>query len=187
MPSPPEDPLVVRHADEPPTDPPEPRRARWSRFARDLGGSLVLVAGLWLAIGWARAPDLPSVAPAFSLSDLDGRTVSLADLRGKTVVLNFWATWCGPCRMEAPTLTAFAKSHPDVPVLGIAVDGTAAALKQAAQSLGIEYPVLIADKATLAAYKVGTLPTTVIVAGDGTIRSAHTGLMLGPHLRWLAR
>jgi thiol-disulfide isomerase/thioredoxin len=140
-----------------------------------------------VGFGWVRAPSLPTEAPAFTLADLHGQRVSLADFRGHTVVLNFWATWCGPCRMEIPTLSAFAAAHPDIPILGIAVDGTAAQLEKAAASFGITYPVLVADKATLSAYGIGTLPTSVIVGPDGKVRSAHTGLMLRPHLWWLTR
>ena len=59
---------------------------------------------------------------AGKLRRLDGEQVSLFSLRGRTVVLNFWATWCGPCRVEAPSLAAFADNNPDIAVLGIAAD-----------------------------------------------------------------
>ena len=92
--------------------------SRWLRWLRDLGLGLALVVVVMVGMGWARAPDLPSEAPSFTLLDVDGNAVSLSDFAGKTVVLNFWATWCGPCRMEAPAFAGFARAHPEVPVLG---------------------------------------------------------------------
>lgn len=155
------------------------------KLLRDLVIGAVLLAVALPVVGWLRAPDLPEVAPSFALQDLNGKTVRLEDYRGKVVVVNFWATWCGPCRAEIPTFSAFAERNPDIPVLGIAVDGTPAQLRAAQKKMGITYPILIGDKATTAAYGASTLPTTIIVDEEGKISSAHTGLMLPPHL-WLA-
>ncbi len=163
------------------------------RLLRGLGEIVVLLLLGMVAlvvVGRLRAPSLPDQAPDFVLRDLDGQQVRLSDLRGQTVVLNFWATWCGPCRLEIPAFSAYADAHPDVAVLGVAVDGTRAELKGAARKLDIRYPVLIADADTKAAYGVHTLPTTVVVDADGQVSSAHSGLMLGPQLSlsvWLAR
>ena len=99
-------------------------------------------------------------------------------------LLNFWATWCGPCRAEVPGLASFAAAHPDIPMLGIAVDGDAAKLRATGQDLGITYPILLADGPTKKAYDISTLPTTVVVNAEGQVRAAHAGLMLPPHL-WL--
>ncbi len=161
-----------------------PLGARILRYLRDWGVALLLAAGLYALVGWLRTPELPELAPDFTLSTLDGRTVHLEDLRGQTVVLNFWATWCGPCRSEIPTFSAFAEEHPEIPVLGIATDGDPESLSAAAEALGIRYPVLRADAATTEAYRVSTIPTTVIVAPDGAIRSVHVGVMFRPQLWW---
>ncbi len=177
----------MRAPDEAPSEPPAPLARRAGRLARELGITVLALVVLWVGLGWFRAPELPRAAPDFALVDLDGGRHTLAELRGQTVVLNFWATWCGPCRMEVPGLSAFARAHPDIPVLGIAVDGEPEALRKAAKELGIDYLVLRADAATREAYGVSTLPTTVIVGPDGTVRSAHAGLMLQPHLWWLTR
>lgn len=184
---PPDDELLVRSPDEPRSEPTVPLTRRAGRLARELAITLVALVVLWVGIGWVRAPALPRAAPDFDLADLDGGRHTLAELRGQTVVLNFWATWCGPCRMEVPGLAAFARSHPDIPVLGIAVDGEPEALRKAAAELGMDYLVLRADDATREAYGVSTLPTTVIVGPDGMVKSAHAGLMLQPHLWWLTR
>lgn len=175
--------LVVR--DE--TEAPPPPRSRWG-WLRDLA---VLVGGavlVWVGIGWWRAPKLPEVAPDFSLPTLSGSHVSLASERGHPVVLNFFATWCGPCELELPTITDFAANNPDVPVYYLAVDGSAEALK--AYALAHQMPlsnVVRLDNPTRDAYKPDTLPTTVVVKADGRIGGAHAGIILRPQLWWMTR
>jgi len=168
-------------------DEPRSRLQRVGRTAIEWSVTLALIALAWVGIGILRAPDLPDQAPGFTLPDLDGQQVSLADFSGQTVVLNFWATWCGPCRFEIPAFSEFADENPDIPVLGIAVDGTTPELRRASKELGITYPVLIADASTKASYGVETLPTTVVVGEDGAVRYAHAGLMLQPQLIWATR
>jgi len=119
----------------------------------------------------------------WSLQDVDGRSVSLSDFRGQTVVLNFWATWCGPCRAEIPAFSAFSKANPDIPVLGISVDDASPkVIKRAAKSLGITYPVLIATPQLKKQYNVSSLPMTVIVDVTGQVKDVHIGMMLKSQL-----
>ena len=122
------------------------------------------------------------MAPDFELAVLDGERVRLSQLRGQAVVLNFWAAWCGPCRAEVPQLTRFADQNPDVAVFGIATDGQPAELRAAVKKLGMGYPVLIADRSTVEAYRVTTLPTTVFVDAEGSVSGAHTGMLTLPQL-----
>jgi thiol-disulfide isomerase/thioredoxin len=162
----------------------------WRRallVARDWGLSLLVVALLFHLLGTWRAPDLPEEAPGFVLRDLDGEEVALDSFRGKPVVLNFWATWCGPCRTEIPSFVEFAQENPDVVVLGVAVDGSPSELRAASERLGIDYPVLIATDEIKAEYGVETLPTTVIIDPEGEVHSAHSGMMFGPQLEWATR
>lgn len=148
-----------------------------ARMIRDWGiallvGFLVFVGADWLA----NRPPPAGEAPAFTLADLDGATVSLADYRGKTVVLNFWATWCAPCRAEIPELTAYAQENPEVPVLGVVVPSNEGArLKEIVQRFGPGYPVLVADDAVERAYRLSVFPTTVVVRPDGSVAVRHEG------------
>ena len=166
-------------------EPPESLARRIARPVRDWGTSLLLAALLVHLVGQLRAPSLPSQAPDFSLPLLDGGTVRLSELRGQSVVLNFWAPWCGPCRIEVPQFNRFADHHPDVAVLGLATDGTTASLRSARKKLEIAYPVVIADPATVTEYGVTTLPTTVFVDASGQVTSAHTGMLTLPQLALL--
>ena len=148
---------------------------------------LVLAGAVFHFVGQWRAPDLPDKAPDFVLNDLEGRPIQLSSLQGRPVILNFWATWCGPCKLEIPSFSSFADSNPGVTVLGIAVDGAAQTLKVAARELGITYPVLMGRRSVQELYGVSTLPTTVVIDPEGKIHSAHTGMMFGPQLSWAVR
>ena len=166
----------------------EAPRSLWSRYgmgALKAAGAVLLAVLAMQVVGWMRAPALPDEAPDFTLKDLDGQLVTLSELRGTPVVVNFWATWCGPCRIEAPSFTRFAHAHPDFHVLGVAADGPAPKLRHAAKQLGIEYRVLQGDRATLDAYGVDTFPTTVVVDAEGRVHATHTGMLLDPQIWWL--
>jgi len=159
----------------------------WS-FIKDWGIALLLTVFGFFLLSYFQTPRLPEQAPEWSLNDVDGRSVSLSDFRGQTVVLNFWATWCGPCRTEIPAFSAFSKANPDIPVLGISVDDASPkAIKRAAKSLGITYPVLVADANIQRDYKVGSIPMTVIVDPEGKITDVHVGMMLETQLNWAAK
>jgi len=157
-----------------------------------LFGAKLAVFGVVLLVfmqvlGSMRAPDLPEQAPEFALADRDGNVVHLSDFRGELVVLNFWASWCVPCRIEIPSFSRFARANPDVAVIGISGDGDVQSIGAAADDLGIDYRVLVGDRSTLEAYGISTFPTTVIVSPEGRVLSAYTGIMLDPHLAWATR
>jgi peroxiredoxin len=109
----------------------------------------------------------------FKLKDLRGSSVKLADFTGKVVVLNFWATWCAPCKTEIPDFVELQARHGEagLQMLGIAADGTVKQLEPFVESLKINYPVLQGrgQNALLDAYAVSTLPVTVLIRRDGTI------------------
>ena len=155
-----------------------------ARTAIDWFLALALTAaGFWM-LSWWRTPSLPDAAPDWTLMSIEGDTVSLSDYEGQTVVLNFWATWCGPCKSEIPEFRQFVNDHPDIPVFGIAVDGSASKLRQFAKQNRMNYPVLKGDMAIQQDYNVSSLPMTVIVGPDGQIDDVHIGMMLSSQLEW---
>jgi peroxiredoxin len=128
-------------------------------------------------------------APAFTLLDLEGRQVSLGAYRHKKVLLHFWATWCGVCRMELPSVRSFHRSlNEDEVLLTIVEDADDVdALRAFAREHALTYPILLGTRETLRAYRVSSFPTNYFVNGDGTVRTTTVGLStrLGMSLRML--
>ena len=112
-------------------------------------------------------------APPFSVRDLDGRTVRLQDLRGKPVVLDFWATWCAPCRASMPDLDALQEKYAEqgLVVLGLSLDedGTAP-VKRFVEKLGIRFRIALANEKMLAQYgPIRSAPTTLFINRRGIV------------------
>src|ERR1700688_2272990 len=116
---------------------------------------------------------LSSPAPDFSLESLDGKTTRLSDFRGKAVLLNFWATWCGPCKIEMPWFVDFQKQYGSQ---GLQLDTVAIGLDSKedigkfAKDMGVNYPILIGKESVGDQYcVVPALPNPFIIARDGKI------------------
>ena len=113
-------------------------------------------------------------APNFQLRDLEGRTVSLAQFRGKVVLLNFWATWCGPCRIEMPAMEQLYRSYPrkDFEILAVSTDAQGAAVTRPfQQEMGFTFPILHdAEYRVGLMYGARTLPMTFMVDRNGVVR-----------------
>ena len=152
---------------------------------------LCFAAGAFLAVACgasARSPQEgnvirfvrnPDAAPAFNLDGLDGKALSLADSRGKVVLLNFWATWCGPCRAEIPDLIALQRKYKDqLQIIGLTVDDDdASMIKEVVTETRINYPVAMSSSEVRIQYGgIAALPTSFVLDAQGRIVQKHEGL-----------
>jgi thiol-disulfide isomerase/thioredoxin len=173
----------VRFDDEPVL----PREPRGRRLLRLTGEVLAVVGAaflLFVVVGWWRAPALPAETPRLVATNLEGATVSLVELRGRPVLVNFWATWCGPCRLELPMLKRFAASHPEIPVLYASADGDETALRAFAAEHDLPAADVLLAREASGAWGVSTLPTTVMLDAAGDVRAIHTGIVTPVQLWW---
>lgn len=152
----------------------------------------IVLGGIWIlasrvpgsetntASGWETAPRQGFLAPDFNLATLDGSSVRLSDLRGRPVLINFWASWCGPCRQEMPHLQAAFEAHADegLVVLGVDQLESPPTVASFVKEFGLTFLIpLDSDGKVSAAYQARGLPTSFFVDADGVIRDVFTGPM----------
>jgi len=116
-------------------------------------------------------------APNFHLLDLDGKMVSLQDYAGKIRIIDFWATWCPPCRAEIPHFNSLTQKFPDVAIIGISLDqGGIQTVKNFAKEFNIQYPILMGNIETAQKFgNIQSIPTTFIVDQKGVIIKKYVG------------
>jgi len=140
---------------------------------RILAAALALFAGMAAAaVGTDRS------APDFTLRTLDGPNVRLQEQRGRVVMINFWATWCGPCRQEMPHLNRLYDKYraAGFTLLGVNIDEDARNAAGLSAKLGLRFPVLLdTDKKVSRLYDLGTMPSSVLIDRDGRVRFVHLG------------
>ncbi|HEY1393781.1 MAG TPA: TlpA disulfide reductase family protein [Methylibium sp.] len=139
-----------------------------------------VLAGLAFANAGAAVPS--GVAPDFTLRTLGGQNLRLQEQRGQVVLVNFWATWCGPCRQEMPHLNSLYEKYrtSGFVLLGVNVDDDARNAVGVASKLGLKFPVLFdTDKKVSKLYELVTMPSTVLIDRDGRVRYVHRGYLDG--------
>lgn len=144
---------------------------------------IVVVVGLFFVVRQHGLPAAASaqpgaLAPDFSLADLSGRQVHLSSYRGKVILLDFWATWCVPCREETPQLVDLQNKYGSqgLQIVGVSMDDGPEPVRDFYQHFKMNYPVIMGDAKTGELYGgVLGLPIAFIISPDGRIRSKHIG------------
>lgn len=128
----------------------------------------------------AQALQIGTKAPDFELVDLDGNTVRLSDYKGQGVFLNFWGTWCPPCKKEMPAMNRQYQEYKDkgVHVLSVNIAQSEFEVENFASNYGLNFPIVIdKSKSVMQAYSVKPLPTTVLINPEGKVTKVITGEM----------
>lgn len=124
-------------------------------------------------------------APDFSLNSIDGKTIKLSDIKGKKIILNFWATWCPPCRAEIPDFVKFYNENKDkVEIIGIAVSSRKEDVEAMVKKFNISYPVCLSDEKIENLYGgIQAVPTTFLIDEKGYIKFKKIGRMTEKELK----
>ncbi|MBA2704725.1 MAG: TlpA family protein disulfide reductase [Blastocatellia bacterium] len=160
------------------------KRPKWD-FVKDVAGVLVVIGALFLAFAPESVWQSGSVTPAgerkaggsFTMTNLDGNLWKLDQQRGKVVLVNYWATWCPPCRVETPGLVRLANEYQSrgVEIVGVSLDEDAGAIRPFIDDYKIPYPILLpADKSNLS-LMIEALPTTLLYDRQGRLAKRYTG------------
>lgn len=160
------------------------------RIRQTLTRAVMLSAMLaaMLTTGGASAIAIKENAPDFTLKTLEGSNLRLEEYRGQVVLLNFWASWCGPCRQEMPILDRLHQRYEDTgfAVLGVNVEGKAKPAQEIVDKTNVTFPVLIDQaQATSKLYNLQAMPSTVVIDRDGVIRYIHRGYKPGDEAKYV--
>lgn len=142
----------------------------------------VLTALLAAPASQAAMPKIGTAAPDFALKSSSGKNLKLSEHRGEVVMVNFWATWCGPCRQELPLLNRLHEQYRKAgfTLLGVNIDDRPDVAQTMAKKLGITFPVLFdTEKRVSRLYDVNAMPSTVLIDRDGKVRYIHLGYRAG--------
>jgi peroxiredoxin len=144
--------------------------------------ALALAAALWASTPVLAAVTPQAAAPDFTLKSAEGRNLRLQEQRGQVVLVNFWASWCGPCKQEMPHLNRLYDKYraSGFTLLAVNIDDDARHGAATAAKWGLKFPVLLdADKTVTKLYDLGAMPSTVLIDRDGRVRYLHRGYREG--------
>ena len=143
---------------------------------------VIVFAAMMTAFSPASVLGQEQVAPQFTLKDLNGRTVRLSDYQGKVVLINFWATWCPPCRAEMPDLVRLQREHgkEGLQIIGVTYPPEKKErVRRFARSLKVNYPIILGTRQFKARFSSDeTLPLTIVINRDGKVSDIISGILL---------
>jgi peroxiredoxin len=152
------------------------------KFSNRLSGLLLAVIIGMLSPLVVSAAEVGKPAPDFTLKSLSGENLKLSEMAGNVVLINFWASWCGPCREEMPLLNALHSKYEPLgfTVLGVNVEEDVNGAKGFLKNFPVDFPVLLDNTNKVSKqYEVIAMPTTVVVDRDGNVRYLHQGYKSG--------
>lgn len=136
-----------------------------------------------LTVGWIvsggseQVAEIGETAPDFTVEVIGGEEFTLSQQRGRPVVVNFWASWCEPCRVEIPDISDFATANPDVTVVGVAVQDVEQTAREFAAEVGASYPLALGTEEVEDAYPTFGLPATYVLDEDGVVIEIFNGIV----------
>ena len=149
---------------------------------------LGLVFGVFVATSLAASDLAGQSAPDFALKSSNGENLRLSEYRGDVVMVNFWATWCGPCRQEMPLLDELYTRYERVgfSLLGVNIDDNSSKAMNMVAELGVSFPVLFDSRKEVSKlYEVDAMPVTLLIDREGTVRYVHQGYKPGYEEKYL--
>jgi peroxiredoxin len=140
-----------------------------------------------LLFGTANSANIQGKAPNFTLKSNTGKNIKLTELRGQVILLNFWASWCGPCRQEMPLLEKLQQRYSALgfTVLGVNVEEDPSKAKSLLKDIPVSFPILFDTQNTVSKlYDVSAMPSTVMIDRDGNMRYLHKGYKPGDEAQY---
>ena len=158
-----------------------------SAYLKPARAILLAICCIYAWSGVAESATISGSAPNFTLKSLSGKNIKLSELTGNVVLINFWASWCGPCRQEMPFLNAIHNKYKPLgfTVLGVNVEEQVANAKSFISERPVDFPILLDSKNRVSKlYEVIEMPTTVVIDRDGKIRFIHQGYQAGDEVKY---
>ena len=152
-----------------------------------VSATLSIICCLTIILTSVEAATISGPAPDFTLKSLDGKNLKLSEMAGNVVLINFWASWCGPCREEMPLLNALHNKYQALgfSVIGVNVEEQSQNAKSFIAERPVDFPILLDSNNTVSKlYDVIAMPTTVVVDRDGNMRFLHQGYQQGDEAQY---